>query len=355
MSFWDCPSVFSSRSTVEFWLLCHLVREWLADPLRNHFFRWAMVFSNTPFRAQTEALLRGKLALSDSPTDLGVDLCWSEGGVHQVWGLGVPLWRLPFEALARVFGHPAFSDRLAMGLFMALVAYIALSTWLAPVLNRASDPACSTVSSSSTNPPASYGSTSRNAGRREMDWAQLITAFGAVMLLLLFPPLLSPLRYRMLVFEEVMVYVFYLFGNFLADLRTESPWRETRNGGGFGVSVLWRGRRLGAAHVGVLWCSDGGRDCADVCRLPRPLTASRRAQGKSGRTLAHNHCQESGSTTNNYSAVDPAGCFWGSFVCLGRWTTFATNPARLSGWEFGHSLNVPTRSISWGPIYLHAL
>ena len=86
------------------------------------------------FRFQTDAFLRGSLALSHNPLDLTHDLCWSERGVHQVWGLGIPLWQLPFAALAKLFGLPSFPDRLALGLFVALVAYAVLRTWLGPPL-----------------------------------------------------------------------------------------------------------------------------------------------------------------------------------------------------------------------------
>ena len=48
-----------------------------------------------------------------TPADLGYDMAWVKGGVQQVWGLGVPTWRLPYEALAKLFGYDAFPDRLA--------------------------------------------------------------------------------------------------------------------------------------------------------------------------------------------------------------------------------------------------
>ena len=96
---------------------------------------WGSWQSGSPwFRFQTEALLRGSLALSHNPLDLTHDLCWSEGGVHQFWGLGIPLWQLPFAALAKLFGWSPFPDRIALGLFIALVAYIVLRTCFGPLL-----------------------------------------------------------------------------------------------------------------------------------------------------------------------------------------------------------------------------
>jgi len=133
---------------------------------------WGRWYSRSaPFRAQTDAFLRGELALSHNPADLRLsgDLCWSQRGVQQVWGLGIPLWRLPFEALARACGQPAFPDRLALGLFMALAAFVVLDTW---------------------------------CGR--------ITGIGAATLFLFFAPLLNILRGRMSQYEEVLVYE-YLF------------------------------------------------------------------------------------------------------------------------------------------------
>src|ERR1041385_2270998 len=74
-----------------------------------------------PLRAQTDALLRGEFALSRNPADLTLvpwDLCWSQGGVQQVWGLGIPFWRLPWEGLAKLAGLQMFPDRIAPGLFL---------------------------------------------------------------------------------------------------------------------------------------------------------------------------------------------------------------------------------------------
>src|SRR6266850_245649 len=76
--------------------------------------KWGRWYSASPYhRFQTRALLHGKFALSNNPKDLGLDLCWSQGGVHQVWGLGISIWRLPFDAVAELFGEAAFPDRIA--------------------------------------------------------------------------------------------------------------------------------------------------------------------------------------------------------------------------------------------------
>lgn len=89
--------------------------------------RWGVWYSSSvPYRLQTEALWRGRQALSENPMDLDHDLTRSQQGVHQVWGLGVPLWRLPFESTAKLLGFEDFPDRIAFGLFAGLVAFIAL-------------------------------------------------------------------------------------------------------------------------------------------------------------------------------------------------------------------------------------
>jgi hypothetical protein len=153
---------------------------------------WGSWQSGSPwFRFQTEALLRGSLALSHNPLDLTHDLCWSEGGVHQVWGLGIPLWQLPFAALAKLFGWSPFPDRIALGLFIALVAYIVLRTCFGPLLKGQPE-------LTSAEP----------AGTSRCQW---FIALGVVMICLFFPPVINLMRYRMLVYEEVMVYV-YFFG-----------------------------------------------------------------------------------------------------------------------------------------------
>ena len=152
---------------------------------------WGQWYSpSSHYRRQTESLLRGTLALSRSPTDTTHDLTWSEGGVHQVWGLGVPLWRLPFEAVARVFGFQAFPDRLAFAAALALWAVIVLS-----LLTPAKHP--------SETSEASHGRNSLIVG-----------------LILLCPVILELCNSRFDIYEEAVAYE-YLFGTgILAGLLT---------------------------------------------------------------------------------------------------------------------------------------
>src|SRR6266850_5511584 len=62
------------------------------------------------YREQAAALLRGDLAISHNPADLRMDLCWAQNGVQQVWGLGIPIWELPFDLLGRLFGLSTFPE-----------------------------------------------------------------------------------------------------------------------------------------------------------------------------------------------------------------------------------------------------
>jgi hypothetical protein len=94
---------------------------------------WGKWYSQSPhYREQTEALLRGSLALHSTATAMTSDLAWHNGGVQQVWGLGVPVWRLPFELLAKIAGQRAFPDRWEFGLALLLLAYAAGKTLLSP-------------------------------------------------------------------------------------------------------------------------------------------------------------------------------------------------------------------------------
>lgn len=82
-----------------------------------------------------------------------------------MWGLGVPLWRQPFEATAKLLGFYAFFDRIAFDWLAALSGfYRALS------MNK-----CLALQSITT-------------GNRRLGWA-----FGADFLLLSLVPALSPL------------------------------------------------------------------------------------------------------------------------------------------------------------------
>lgn len=82
-------------------------------------------YSASPmYRAQVDALLAGRLALSDAPEALFHDLAWTADGVQQVWGLGVPAWQTPFELAGRVVGLAPFPDRVPLLVWLALMIYV---------------------------------------------------------------------------------------------------------------------------------------------------------------------------------------------------------------------------------------
>ena len=135
--------------------------------------KWGLWYSaNMTYRRQTEAFLRGDLALDNDPRQLGYDMAWSEGGVQQVWGLGVPAWRIPFELTAKATGQGAFPDRVALAVAIAL---------LVCALLRLAEP----------------------LSKRER--------FAGATLLLLFPPFLALCRTNFDVYEEAQAYM-YLVG-----------------------------------------------------------------------------------------------------------------------------------------------
>ena len=72
-------------------------------------------------RYQTEAFMRGSLAVQPVPYHHLQDWAWGNG-MQQVWGLGVPLLRLPFELVAKIFTPRGFPDRIVFLLFYLVTA-----------------------------------------------------------------------------------------------------------------------------------------------------------------------------------------------------------------------------------------
>lgn len=75
------------------------------------------------YRHQVDAFLKGGLAVATDPSNVDMDLTYTNGGVHQVWGLGIPLWRLPFALVARLAGVKVLPDRITVVAAMALWAF----------------------------------------------------------------------------------------------------------------------------------------------------------------------------------------------------------------------------------------
>jgi hypothetical protein len=143
------------------------------------------------YRVQSSALQAGQLSLSQEVGHVQHNHTWSEGGVHQVWGLGVPLWRMPWDRLAQVFGHKAFPDRLAFGLFAALVAFVVLRVWTRPLLG---------VPAPLLSKPLSMGAGKFDKGGDQGSdegiepWPGVLGLGGVLSLTLLFPPLFGLLQ-----------------------------------------------------------------------------------------------------------------------------------------------------------------
>lgn len=141
-----------------------------------------------PHRLQVDALMEGHLALSTNLAMIDFDLTYSNGGVQQVWGIGVPLWRMIFEIPARFFFDQTAPDRLALWCALALVIYFvygALKKELFPTI------------------AGEKASWIQRGIRMEM-------LLLAVLMLASGPFLINILRTRMLVYEETLVYL-YLF------------------------------------------------------------------------------------------------------------------------------------------------
>lgn len=219
------------------------------------------------------------------------DLTWSGGGVHQVWGLGVPLWRTPFEALARLCGQPAFPDHLAFGCATALWALVLLRTFLGPAFEK-------------------------QPARPALSWGK-----GLLSLLpcLFCPVLLSVCSTRFDIYEEAVAYEFLFATGLLAatvGLAQAPTWR--RGWGlclvaGFGAlirpTVLFYGISTLLVSIGILW---------------RQVPSSRRSKA--------------------WRSVLAGGLF-----TVGGLVLFGTNAARFgSGFEFGHRLNLQTL---YGSVY----
>jgi len=73
-------------------------------------------------RLQTDAFLRGELAIQPVPYGHLHDWAWGNG-MHQVWGLGVPFLQFPFQVVGKLANGFGFPDRLIF-LFFYLGAAI---------------------------------------------------------------------------------------------------------------------------------------------------------------------------------------------------------------------------------------
>ena len=139
------------------------------------------------YRPQMSALIEGHTNLGTALSSLEHDNTWSGGGVQQVWGLGVPFLRLPFEFTGHLFGFEVFPVRLITGFWIFCVTF-----WGYTVLVHQYSPQQRTKS-------------------RVLEAKSYFFGMIGLLLLLFFPSLITLLSSRMMVFEEALVYT-YLYG-----------------------------------------------------------------------------------------------------------------------------------------------
>ncbi len=102
-----------------------LLLGWITGPIFE-----SLESQNLHYRHQVDAFLDGRFLISEDPAYLDMDMTWSGGGVQQVWGLGIPLWRLPFTILAKAFGLDVLPDRIPLLAALMLWAYVVLRVFL---------------------------------------------------------------------------------------------------------------------------------------------------------------------------------------------------------------------------------
>lgn len=181
---------------------------------------------NPGYRAQVDALLDGRLALTRSPDGLLHDLAWTPHGVQQVWGLGVPLWQLPFEAFGRLVGISPFPDRIALAAWLAVMLFLLIRAF------RPRDAG-----------EARPDDQRRDAGR---SWAidSRVMQIGALLLTGLLPGMVTVLRGRIGVYEEAAIYAYaaalILLGGLVAMHRTPTTARFLLLVGFAGLTGLLR-------------------------------------------------------------------------------------------------------------------
>jgi hypothetical protein len=242
------------------------------------------------YRAQVDAMLDGRLALTRAPDGLIHDLAWTPSGVQQVWGLGAPLWQLPFELVGRIFGVSPFPDRIA------LLAWL-VAMWFAVI--RAFRPR--DVGEARPDDQRRFAGRTRALDTRAMQ-------FGAVLITALLPGFVALLRGRIGVYEEAAIYAYgaalMLMAGVIAVLRKPTTARYVILVGFAGLTGLIRP---------TVW----------FYSLAAVLIATA--------ILVRNHGRAPGRAIALGLAL---------FVAGGA-ALYATNAARFgSGTEFGHRLNV---------------
>jgi len=77
---------------------------------------------------EVKSILSGTFSLSTNIAEMEFDLAWYNGGLQQVWGLGVSLWLLPFEVLAHWVGYEYCPDIIPLLTLLFLLSFYTLKT-----------------------------------------------------------------------------------------------------------------------------------------------------------------------------------------------------------------------------------
>ncbi|NCB44207.1 MAG: hypothetical protein EOM59_16560, partial [Clostridia bacterium] len=262
------------------------------------------------YRMQTAALAEGHFSLGSTLSGLQHDNTWSGGGVHQVWGLGIPFLQLPFELLARAFGFDISPDRLILVFWFFCVTFWGYRV----VVQREGFP----KTWNSCFPPL----------------GNFFLRIIALFLLLFFPVLITLLSSRMAVYEETLVYT-YFYG--IAEALT-LLWfiRKPRLKGWLILSAM---AGLGAFIRPTLLFYGVASMLVGALRLflNRPHPARNTAPKSFLIRLG----------------VPGHSWLWGPFFfLLGGGLLFLTNLKRFDdGFEFGHRLNVQWGDEMFGSVY----
>ena len=293
------------------WLYACLVLPFVLVILTGIIPEWGCWYSiEDRYRMQTSALAESRLSLGSTLSGLQHDNTWSGGGVHQVWGLGIPFLRLPFEMLARVFGFDPFPDQLVLAFWLFCVTF-----WGCRVV----------VQAGSLHITGSPGFSQR---------VDFFSRIVALFLLLFFPALITLLSSRMEVYEEALVYT-YLYG--IAEALT-LLWfiRKPRLKGWLILSAM---AGLGAFIRPTLLFYGAASVLVGALQLflnrPHPV---RDAAPKSFLIRL---------------GLPGYSWLWGPFLfLLGGGLLFLTNLKRFDdGFEFGHRLNVQWGDEMFGSVY----
>jgi hypothetical protein len=73
---------------------------------------------------QIRAFLHGRTALVLHPSGAAHDYNWGRGGMHQAWGIGIPILATPLHLIALLFGAPGFPDDIRFLLFYGFTTAI---------------------------------------------------------------------------------------------------------------------------------------------------------------------------------------------------------------------------------------